>query len=196
MKMQQQSYISWSNLPSHTSANQFLSLLFVLLAFGLLGAGCQEHLKALNEEPPFGTTQPSTGPTTQGTNYTGYFYVLPAAKRDKLAAAVSSLALGADLDDVIHKLGPPTVAGDADCDSLLPRKHRSRVLSYMIAEQSELVVSEGLDQNIDLYFDWHGHLELIDSSYPGVASRHSSDVYDDSLAPDWWIPLPRWLYCW
>ncbi len=130
--------------------------------------------------------------------YVGYAIVLPVEKRQSLARHVERLRFGQSADEVTAALGQP----DADCEGgqlcLLPRLHRRRCMTFVVAQHRHANVNTQKDQMVLLWFDAYGRLEIIDSSFPAVAGRRTNDALDPRPEPGWWIPhwLPyrRWLF--
>ena len=118
--------------------------------------------------------------------YKGYFFVASTARRDFLARAVSALQLGSPVDLVVKMLGRPDQDEAGGQKFLLPRQHRSRVLTYLVARIREDGLANNNDQIIYLWFDADGRLELIDSLFPAVQSRQIPGVMDNSPKSDWW----------
>jgi hypothetical protein len=157
----------------------------MLIVVSLLSQGCCSSVSPSQFKAKVEAAKASTRPAGMGS----YFYVMPQAQRDRFAAAVTKIPLGTNDKEVIHELGPPDNDADGDAGQFFARKHRCRELTYYVVMVNEGVVDLNADQQVTLYFDWSGRLEMVSSQCTGIPSRQTNDVYDDSVAPNWWNPF-------
>ena len=139
---------------------------------------------------PTSSPSPPAGPATKATDaaasnaYAGYFFVLPADRREHLAEQLAVLQPHDEVSRVVELLGKPDGDYKGATKDVLPRWHRARYLKYVVARFKEGLVNTRHDQVITLWFDFEGRLEAIDSSYPPVQSMVSTQVSE---------PFPRQL---
>lgn len=137
------------------------------------------------------STRPATRPANQvlvdpcaSFDYTGWYNVMPAEQRAKLAVDVAWLQLGDSRKTVLEFMGVPQREADGQAKYYLPfgRKHRCWYLLYSVAR-----VSDGAnvkDQDVSFWFDCHDRLEIIDSNVPGIPTREAPDAMSN-----------KWRFC-
>ena len=167
-----------------------LVLLFLQSTF-LLNAqlGCQ-HLSPIGD-PQELTNNPAKNTSVRVSSgevdpYPCYFFAYSAEARRKFIANVTMINLGDSTDAIIEKLGKPDDDAEGGLKSLVRRQHRRRVLTYRIAKYRKDLVTTRKDQDVDLWFDANDRLELISSTFSGVAERETPDAMKNDAQPGWW----------